>query len=159
MTLFNLYEPIQRIKVSVLQNLEKFKVLMTELNQRTLIHRSDQDYITAVNLRTLIIDQFSDIDHQAKKIKALPSTLRNHLIIQDNILRGVLLFLQRQMFSLQHMPIVKIAHQSEIIDVLTDSITQLNMQLQMATEVGNKEEMEALSLQIKELERELAQKI
>ena len=133
---------------------------MIELQQRQLIYSSDQDFTLALKLRKSILDQFSELDHQAKKIKALPSMNRNNITIQQNILRGVLIFLQSQMLSLQIMPSVRPKHeQSEIVNVLNDSIAQMNIQLNEAIKNGNEEEITALSTQIKDLERELVQKV
>ena len=133
---------------------------MIELQQRQLIYSSDQDFTLALKLRKSILDQFSELDHQAKKIKALPSMNRNNITIQQNILRGVLIFLQSQMLSLQIMPSVRPKHeQSEIVNVLNDSIAQMNTQLNEAIKNGNEEEITALSTQIKDLERELVQKV
>ena len=160
MTLYSLYEPISRIKQSVILNLDKFKATMIELQKRTLIYRSDQDYTLALKLRQTILDQFTEMDHQAKRIKALNSNGRIHQVIQNGILRSVLLFLQSQMFALQIMPFVRPkADESEIIKVLNDSISQMNLQLNDAIKKGNQEEITALTMQIRDLERELVQKI
>lgn len=84
--------------------LPKYNEILLQLNSKGTKSYSQQDYQSATKYREKLIKNFHQIDLLSKRIMKLPTESKYYRILQNNIAKGSVIYLQNNMITLKMLP-------------------------------------------------------
>ena len=142
-----------RYKSQIETLLPRFNSLLVEVRLRQVILLEDQDYQMGLKIRKELLDLFAQVERVAKLIKALSVTGPSTKQLYFNVSVSIGQYLQQRMFTLKLMPSTT-PKGDQRLEALSIQIEQMEEQLKEATLKRRFEDVPALKEALEDLYQE-----